>query len=90
MKSKSKPNPSFSAKPMSTEQQFEAMCRHVEKVLLSHGATPTEVALLRQYSGDHCMTAVIISIMQIRIGDARPACAQNPGCRVALVGTLPV
>ena len=90
MKSKSKPNPYFSAKPMSIEQQFEVMRRRVEAMLLNHGATPTEVALLRQYNGDHCMTAVIISMMQFGIGDARPACAQNPGCRVALVGTLPV
>lgn len=73
MKSKSKPNPSLPAKPVSTEQQFEAMCRRVKAVLLSHGATPTEVALLRQHSGDPCMMAVIISIMQIRIEDARLA-----------------
>lgn len=70
MKSKSKPNPSFPAKPMPAEQQFEAMCRRVEAVLLSQGATPAEVALLRQHSGDPYMSAVIISIMQIRIEDA--------------------
>ena len=73
MKSKSKPNSSFSAKPMPIEQQFEAMCRRVEAFLLSRGATPTEVALLRQHSGDPCMMAVIISMMRIRLEDARLA-----------------
>lgn len=73
MKSKSKPNPSLQARKLPTEHQFEAMSRRVEAVLLNQGATPAEVALLRQYSGDHCMTAVIISMMQIRIEDTRMA-----------------
>ena len=73
MKSKSKPNPSFSAKSMPNEQQFEAMCRRVEAGLLNHGATPTEVALLRKHSGDPYMSAVIISIIQMRIEDVHLA-----------------
>ena len=73
MKSKSKSNPSFPAKQMPIEQQFEVMCRRVEAFLLNQGSTPTEVALLRQHSGDPCMMAVIISMMQMRIEDARLA-----------------
>ena len=73
MKSKSKSNPSFPAKQMAIEQQFEAMCRRVEKVLLSQGATPAEVASLRQHSGDPCMSAAVIAGMKTRIEDTRLA-----------------
>lgn len=90
MKSKSKPNPSFPAKPVSTEQQFEAMCRRVEAFLLSQGATPAEVASLRQHSGDPCISAAVIAGMKTRIEDTRLACAQNPGCRLAPAGRSPV
>ena len=65
MKSKSKP--SDQPKLMPTEQQFEAMCRRVEAVLLNQGATPAEVALLRKHSGDVYMSAAVITMMKTRI-----------------------
>lgn len=62
-----KPKPPSHPKQTPTEQQFQAMCRRLEATLLNQGATPAEVALLRQHSGSVPNSAMNIALMKARL-----------------------
>ncbi|MCW2314325.1 hypothetical protein [Rhodoferax antarcticus] len=68
---KSKPPPACQSKQAPTEKQLQAIRLGAESLLLRLGATPAEVALLRQLGSDHHGAAMAIAAMKIRTeGDA--------------------
>lgn len=69
---KSKSHPAAQLKRAPTQKQLQAICLGAESLLLRLGATPAEVALVRQSSGGRHAAAMAIAAMKIRMQDGAP------------------